>query len=337
MPGPGSELNDGRPYELGDDVRRIDWSLSARCGHTHVRDTIADRELETWAVIDGSASMDFGTDEWEKRSLAIATVAAFGFLSSMGGSRFGAVIAEPSGVTVHPAASGRDQLRRLLLTLERRPLAGTGTTDLGPAIERIRRIGRRPGAVVLISDLLGPDDWQRPMRALGANAKTIVAEIKDRREDELPPVGLLTLVDPETGRLREVQTSNRHVRARYAVAAQQRRSDMKRNVRSAGADHLCCPPTATGSATSSATTSTESASDDLPCSRSTPPRRSPAVARGALHRDAATAKALRRPIHEPRSSRRRRSAAARLAAPRRSRARRSCRAGHGRRSRSTGR
>ncbi|MEZ5375104.1 MAG: DUF58 domain-containing protein [Acidimicrobiales bacterium] len=238
LPGPGSELNDGRPYELGDDVRRIDWSLSARCGHTHVRDTIADRELETWAVIDGSASMDFGTDEWEKRSLAIATVAAFGFLSSMGGSRFGAVIAEPSGVTVHPAASGRDQLRRLLLTLERRPLAGTGTTDLGPAIERIRRIGRRPGAVVLISDLLGPDDWQRPMRALGANAKTIVAEIKDRREDELPPVGLLTLVDPETGRLREVQTSNRHVRARYAVAAQQRRSDMKRNVRSAGADHL---------------------------------------------------------------------------------------------------
>ncbi len=238
LPGPGSELNDGRPYELGDDVRRIDWSLSARCGHTHVRDTIADRELETWAVIDGSASMDFGTDEWEKRSLAIATTAAFGFLSSMGGSRFGAVIVDPSGITVHPAASGRDQLRRLLLTLERRPLASQGTTELGPAIERIRRIGRRPGAVVLISDLLGPDDWSRSMRAMSAGSKTIVAEIKDRREDELPAVGLLTLVDPETGRLREVQTSNPDLRARYAAAARQRRGHIKAGVRSTGADHL---------------------------------------------------------------------------------------------------
>ncbi len=238
LPGPGWEPNDGRPYEVGDDVRRIDWSLSARSNEIHVRDTIADRELETWVVLDGSASLDFGTDQWEKRDLAIAAAAAFGFMSCMTGSRFGAVIADPTGIKVHHASNGRDHVRRVLRALHQRPPAGMGDTDLAGAIERIRRIGRRPGAVVLVSDLLGDDAWVRPMRAYADRSHTVIAEIRDIREDALPAVGLLTLVDPETGIVREVQTNNRKIRARFAEAAAERRTTARRTARSSGADHF---------------------------------------------------------------------------------------------------
>ncbi len=238
LPGPGWEPNDGRMYEIGDDVRRIDWSLSARSGEIHIRDSVADRELETWVVVDGSASLDFGTDQWTKRDLAVAATAAFGFMSCMSGSRFGAIVADPTGIRVHPAGSGRDHVRRVLHDLHRRPPAERGVTDLIGALERIRRIGRRPGVVVLVSDLIGNDAWVRPMRAHAHHSNTIVAEIRDDREDTLPAVGLLTLVDPETGRTCEVQTNDAALQARFHAAAIERRAAVKRTARSAGADHL---------------------------------------------------------------------------------------------------
>ena len=245
LPGPGSELTDGRLYQIGDDVRRIDWNLTARSNEVHVRDTMADRELETWVVVDGSASMDFGTADWEKRDLAVATVAAFGYLSCMVGSRFGMVVAGAAGEgttlggdLVYPAASGREHVRRALLKLHRRPRSGAGASDLGRAVDRVRRLGRRPGAVVLVSDLLGDEGWVRPMRAAAARSHTVVCELRDPREDSLPPVGLLTLVDPETGELREVHTGSARLRRRFAEAAQGRRETMRQACRSAGADHL---------------------------------------------------------------------------------------------------
>lgn len=238
LPGPGWEAGEGRGYRPGDDVRRIDWNLSARSNDVHVRDTIADRELETWAVIDGSASLDFGTDQWEKRDLAIAATATFGFLSCLGGSRFGAVVAEPSGTTVVSPGSGRDHVRRLLRRLEQRPPAPTGGVDLAGAIERIGRLGRRPGVVVLVSDLIGDDDWVRPMRAHAHRCRTIVTEVRDVRDDHLPAVGYLSLVDPETGRVRDVQTSDPALRARFAAAAAERRRRIGGAVRSSGSDHL---------------------------------------------------------------------------------------------------
>jgi uncharacterized protein (DUF58 family) len=219
-------------------VRRIDWSLSARSGEVHVRDSVADRELETWVIVDGSASLDFGTDQWRKRDLAIAATAAFGFMSCMSGSRFGAVVADPDGIRVHPAVGGRDHVRRVLHDLHRRPPAGPGDADLNGALERIRRLGRRPGAVVLVSDLICDDSWVRPMRVHAHRSNTVIAEIRDVREDELPAVGLLTLVDPETGRTREVQTNDRALRARFNAAAIDRRSAARRTARSSGADHL---------------------------------------------------------------------------------------------------
>ncbi len=239
LPGPGWDTGDGRVYQPGDDVRRIDWNLSARSNSIQVRDRIADRELETWVVVDGSASLDFGTGWWEKRDLAAAVAASFGLLSCDGGSRFGIVIAEPGGTTVHPPGSGRDHVRRLVRALTRRPPATEGAIDLGHAIERIHRLGRRPGAVVLVSDLIGDDDsWVRPMRAHAQRCHTVVAEVRDPRDDALPAVGYLTLVDPESGRIRDVQTHDPALRSRFAVAAANRRDQLARHVRSAGARHL---------------------------------------------------------------------------------------------------
>jgi uncharacterized protein (DUF58 family) len=248
LPGPGWESGDGRPYQVGDDVRRIDWSLTARMNEVHVRDTIADHELETWVVIDGSASLDFGTDQWEKRDLAIAVAATFGFLSCKGASRFGVVVAEPSGPKVFPALSGIDHVRRTLRELQLRPRPASptgpidGHVDLGSAIERIARIGRRPGLVVLVSDLLSDPDatasWVRTLRAHSVRAHTVVAELRDRRDDELPAVGLVTLLDPETGRVRDVYTDDPKLRSRFAAAATERRDAMRAAVRRSGAEHL---------------------------------------------------------------------------------------------------
>jgi uncharacterized protein (DUF58 family) len=241
---------------VGDDVRRIDWSLTARSNEVHVRDTIADHELETWIVIDGSASLDFGTDQWEKRDLAIAVAATFGFLSCKGASRFGVVVAEPSGPKVFPALGGIDHVRRTLRELQLRPRAVSpssrirkpvdghvdGHVDLGAAVERIARIGRRPGLVVLVSDLLSDPDatasWVRTLRAHSVRAHTIVAELRDRRDDELPAVGLVTLIDPETGRIRDVYTDDPKLRSRFAAAAAERRDAMRTAVRRSGAEHL---------------------------------------------------------------------------------------------------
>jgi len=238
LPGPGTEAGDGRAYQPGDDVRRIDWNLTARSGEVHVRDTIAERELETWFVIDGSASLDYGTTESEKRDLAAAAVAAFGLLTERPGNRTGAVIYDGDHTTVVPAQAGRATLIGLLGRLEDRPRSEGGEPSLAAALRRLRHLGSRGGLVVVVSDLLDASDWPREMRALGQNHDVIVARLSDPREDELPAVGLLTLVDPETGRLHEVQTSSRRFRQRYAEAAAERRRSIDERLRSSRANHF---------------------------------------------------------------------------------------------------
>jgi uncharacterized protein (DUF58 family) len=237
-PGAGSEAGEGRPYQPGDDVRRIDWNLTARTGETHVRDTVAERELETWIVVDGTASLDFGTARYEKRWLAMAAVAAFGFLTADGGNRIGAVVFDGEGCTVLPPRGGRAAVMGLLRRLDRRERAGEGTTPLADALRRVRHLARRRGLVVVVSDLLDPGDWHKELRALAARHDVVVAQPRDPREDELPDVGLLMLVDPETGARREVQTASRRMRERFAAAAAAARAESVRKVRGAGAAHL---------------------------------------------------------------------------------------------------
>lgn len=241
--GPGSEPNEARPYQPGqDDVRRMDWNVTARSLEAHVRAPLAERELETWALVDASASMDFGTAIAEKRDLAVAVVGAIGLLADRPGNRLGARVAFGDQLTRIPAVGGAAALRRTFRTLLSLPRLEPGahpTTDLVNAVRRLDREHPRPGLRVVVSDFTEDSTaWAKPLRRLAVRHEVIAVEVIDPRELELPEVGLLTLVDPETGRRHEVQTSRRRIRERYALAAAEHRERTAAALRSAGVAHL---------------------------------------------------------------------------------------------------
>jgi uncharacterized protein (DUF58 family) len=239
LPGLGTEPGETREYQPGDDVRRIDWNVTARLQTTHVRETIADRELETWVCVDQSASLDFGTAAMEKRDLAIAAVASVGLLTAKIGNRFGAVIVRENGISQMPARQGRDHLMAVLHRLHTAPRSeGAGTADLAAGIRRLGIPAHRRGLAIVVSDLLAPDGWQEAMKRVAMRHDLLVVEVVDPRELELPDVGTLSLVDPETGRLREVHTRSAKLRQRYADAAREQREANARAVRDAGGDHV---------------------------------------------------------------------------------------------------
>jgi uncharacterized protein (DUF58 family) len=239
VPGSGSEAGDSRTYHPGDDVRRMDWPVTARTQVPHVRETIADRELETWAVLDLSASLDFGTANCEKRDLAIAGLAAVSHLTVRGGNRLGAVVTTGERVDRYPAVPGRMAADRLLRSVVATPRAASGRRgDLATALESLRRPPRRRGLVVVISDFLGDPDWERPLRGLSARHELLAIEVVDPRELELADVGMLTVVDPESGQTLEVPTGNADVRRRFAEGAAAQRREIAAALRRCGAGHL---------------------------------------------------------------------------------------------------
>jgi uncharacterized protein (DUF58 family) len=244
LPGPGSEAGESREYRPGDDVRRMDWPVTARTTVPHVRQTVADRELETWLAVDLSASLDFGTARWLKRDLVIAAATAVAHLTVRGGNRIGAVIGTGgAGGAGGPvlrlrARSGRREAHGLLRAIARTEIR-PGRTDLGGLVDALNRPPRRRGVAVVISDFMAPpEQWARPVRKLAARHDVLAIEVVDPRELELPDVGVLTLVDPETGRLHEVQTADPRLRHRYAAAARAQRAAIAEALRTAGAAHL---------------------------------------------------------------------------------------------------
>lgn len=238
VPGPGSELGEARSYQPGDDVRRIDWSVTARTMVPHVRQTVADRELETWVVLDLSPSLDFGTASCEKRDLAIAALAAVAHLTRGGGNRIGALVSTGERVVRLPARGGMAYARGLVRQVAQVPSAPAGTRgDLTAAIEQLRRPPRRRGLAVVISDFLGEPEWESTLRALSARHELLAVEVLDPRELELPDVGTVVLADPETGRQREVVTTPLLCRE-FAAAAAEHRDRVAAALRRAGAAHL---------------------------------------------------------------------------------------------------
>jgi uncharacterized protein (DUF58 family) len=222
----------------GDDVRRIDWAVTARTTTAHVRTTVADRELETWLAVDLSASMDFGTALCEKRDLAIVAAAVMAHLTRGGGNRIGAVAAGGGALLRVPARSGRPAALHLLRSLASIPRTAAGSRgDLAGALEQLRRPERRRGLVVAISDFLGPTDWERPMRALTARHDIVAVQISDPRDVALPPVGMVTLVDPESGRTKDVRVT-RALADRFAAAAAAHQAEIAAALRRVGAPLL---------------------------------------------------------------------------------------------------
>ncbi|HYH33059.1 MAG TPA: DUF58 domain-containing protein [Pseudonocardia sp.] len=238
VPGPGSEPGEARIYVPGDDVRHMDWAVTARTTEAHVRETVADRELETWVVMDLSASLDFGTASCEKRDLAIAALAAVTHLTRGGGNRIGALVATGEKVVRIPARGGMVHAQSMLRRVASTPRAPEGTRgDLTAAVEQLRRPPRRRGLAVVISDFLGEPEWERALRALSARHDLLAVEVLDPRELELPDVGTVVLADPESGRQREVTVTPLLARE-FAAAAAEHRERVAATLRRCGSAHL---------------------------------------------------------------------------------------------------
>ncbi|AFA73368.1 protein of unknown function DUF58 [Gordonia polyisoprenivorans VH2] len=234
IPGPGSEPGEARPYQPGDDIRRMEWSVTARTTQPHVRQMIADRELETWLVVDASASLDFGTVNCTKRDLAVAAAAAIVHLTSGGGNRHGAIVVTGDQVVRVPARAGRVHSQHVLKTIATTTRGAPGVRgDLDAGIEALRRPQRRRGLAVVISDFLGPITWERSLRAIAAHHELLAVEVLDPRDVELPPIGEVRLADAESGEVREVTITDR-LRHDFSVAAQAHQDKVRRTIRSCG-------------------------------------------------------------------------------------------------------
>jgi len=244
--GQGTELAQIRPYVAGDDVRKIDWNATARTGQPHVRVHVAERALTTWLALDVSASMAWGTADRTKADVASGACLAVAHAATRGVNRVGIVTFGGVDDGHRPPGQGRHGLLAVSSTLrqlrdhprsEPGAMAGEG---LAVALQRVGRLARSRSLVVVVSDLRGDVErtWRVPLLALAARHDVVVAEVGDAREQSLPAVGELTLVDPETGRLLRVDTSSKRLRERFAAAAAADRAAVSGAVTSTGADHV---------------------------------------------------------------------------------------------------
>ena len=235
LAGIGSELYQVRPYEPGDDVRRIDWAVTARTGETHVRVELAERVLVTWLLFDGSASMMFGTADRRKADVAEGVALAIGYAASRRGNRLGVVAFGTADLRFRRPRQGR---RGLLLTLEALREDPSGSGGLAEALELLDGLARQRSLVVIVSDFRGAFDWQAPLLRVAGRHPTLAIEVRDRREMELVDVGELRLVDPESGRQLRVDTGDSELRERFARAAAAEREGLVRMLASAGVAHV---------------------------------------------------------------------------------------------------
>jgi uncharacterized protein (DUF58 family) len=248
--GTGTELAQIRPYQVGDDVRRIDAAASARTGLPHVRDHVPERTLTTWLLVDVSASMAFGTTDRLKSDVADGVALVIGRLAVRRAGRVGLLTCgSPTPRQLAPH-SGRAQLIAL-----RRALAAGVAPDgyvpegdaLAAGMRRVGRLARGPGLIVVISDfrtqgsdppVSGRPEWARALSALSARHDVLAVEVVDPREAELPDAGHLVLVDPETGKRVEADSSSAELRRRFAAAELERRDTLKSHLRRAHARHV---------------------------------------------------------------------------------------------------
>jgi uncharacterized protein (DUF58 family) len=236
--GRGTELAQIRPYDPEtDDVRHIDWKVTARTQIPHVRVQLAERVLVTWIVLDATASMDFGTADRRKVDVAEGVALALGYAATRRGNKLGVVVCGAGGTAALPPRQGHPGMMGLLRAL-RGDVIPTGPTTLAGALRRTAKLARQHALVAVVSDFRGPRDWRRPLLEVAGRHELIAVEIRDPREDVLPDAGELRLVDPETGRQLRVNTANAGVRRRFAAAAEVERRELAAVIAGAGARHV---------------------------------------------------------------------------------------------------
>ncbi|MGD9954701.1 MAG: DUF58 domain-containing protein [Candidatus Nanopelagicales bacterium] len=239
--GPGSERAGARRYDAGDDARTIDWNLTARSGEAHVRRTEDERTLDLWIVVDRSASLDFGTIGSEKRDVALAAVAAFGLEHLGGGNRVGVVVCGTDALVHRPPRTGKPAVMSALALVHSTPRAGGRpgrAADLASALRWVATSARRRSRVVVVSDFLDASAWDVGLRRLAMRHDVVAVQVTDPRELVMPDVGIVPVVDAESGRQRFVDTRDADLRRRYAEVAAARDAAVVSSVRGSGATHV---------------------------------------------------------------------------------------------------
>jgi uncharacterized protein (DUF58 family) len=237
--GTGTELAQLRPYQPGDDVRQLDPAATARTGIPHVRQQVPERMLTTWVALDVSPSMAFGTADRLKSDVAEGVVDVLAALAVRRGGRVALLSFGGPSPRLLPPRGGRGArvaLRRALA--EGVAEDGTRGEGLAATLVRIGRLARLRSLIVVVSDFAGPTEWARPLAALAARHTVLAVEVRDPREQELPAVGRLSLVDPETGARIEVDTRDGRLRRRFADAAREERAAVATALRRAAAEHV---------------------------------------------------------------------------------------------------
>ena len=235
----GLDLAELREYQLHDDVRYIDWNVTARLQTPYVRQYNEDREVTAWFLLDISPSVDFGTARKLKRDLLVDFVAVLARLLTRNGNRVGAVLYDGEVEQVIPARSGRPQVLHLLDILLAQPVRRrTPPTDLAVLLQSAFRLIRRRSLVFIISDFISVPGWIKPLEMLTHRHEALAIRLYDPREVELPDVGFIVMEDAETGEQLPLDTHDPLFRRRFIEAARRREAELLGAFARAGVDTL---------------------------------------------------------------------------------------------------
>jgi uncharacterized protein (DUF58 family) len=244
--GTGMDLADLREYQHHDDVRHIDWNVTARLQQPHVRVFTEDREMSAWFVLDLSASVDFGSGDQRKRDVSTEFVAVLARMLTRHGNRVGAMLYGAGVDAVIPTRGGRQHVLHLLHTLRTRPVAGgtggvekaTGLTRLRELLESAANLVRRRSTLFVVSDFISEPGWEKPLGLLAQRHEVVAVRLLDPLELELPDLGLIPIRDVETGEQLLVDTHDAGFRKRFARIAAQREAELRQALGRAGVDTL---------------------------------------------------------------------------------------------------
>jgi uncharacterized protein (DUF58 family) len=237
--GAGLDLADLREYQHHDDVRHIDWNVTARLQTPYVRQFTEDRELAAWFLVDLSASVDFGSDTMSKRSVAREFVAVLARLLTRHGNRVGALLYGNAVDAVVPARSGRVHVLELLQRMAKRPAESPlGVTQLLDLLRAAQRVVKRRSTVFVVSDFISAPGWETALAQLAQRHDVTAVRLFDPLEMDLPDIGLVTMRDAETGEELLVDTHDAGFRRRFAAIASQREARLLESLARAGVDTL---------------------------------------------------------------------------------------------------
>ncbi|GAA2157163.1 DUF58 domain-containing protein [Pedococcus bigeumensis] len=235
--GTGIDFTDLREYEPGDDLRHIDWNVTARMDTPYVREYVEDREVTAWLLLDRSASMGFGPVDRQKSLVLTEIATTIAHILARGGNHVGAALFDGDISTI-PPGQGRKQVLRISQALLRPPAANPtrDTTDLSRLLRAALGLARRRSLLVIVSDFITQPGWEQPLSLLARRHDVVAIQVVDPRESELPAVGMVYVEDAETGEQIFVDTNDPVFRERLAAASQQRQHELVAAARRAGTE-----------------------------------------------------------------------------------------------------